>query len=179
MGHWDEHLAVQTFINDLVGDFDLPWLNEDVTAFLMGVAQHEIYDLVVNERPIQANRIDFKNIDQLKEEMPSVYLNLLGIGVALFKSFKRYSEEKDKDKLRHRLLGLLGSVTPDILEGLRLLLLPNGLKSWEKGDANKFHIKMEDWKHPIDTFNQANKDIRRRELIQELTLSIELFNIPF
>ncbi|MCK4257512.1 MAG: hypothetical protein KAX49_00945 [Halanaerobiales bacterium] len=179
MGHWDEHLAIQTFINDLTSDLNLPWLNEDVTAFLMGIAQHEIYDLVVNERPIQVNRIDFKNIDLFKEEMPSIYLNLVGIGIAFWKTFKRYNEEKDKDKLRHRLLGLLGAVTPDILEGLRLILLPNGLKAWEQGNASSFHINQKNWKYPIDTFNDPEKDLKRRELMQNLTLSIELFKIRF
>lgn len=97
---------------------------------------------MVNERPIQIQRIDFEQVGMMKEEMPSLYLNLLGIGVALWGTFKRYSEDQDKIKLRRRLLGLLGAITPDLLEGLRLVLHPDGKDAWMKGDAERFHFSM-------------------------------------
>lgn len=49
----------------------------------------------------------------------------MGIGVTLWSVFNKYKKEKDKNKLRKRLLGLLGAVTPDILEGIRLVLMEN------------------------------------------------------
>lgn len=179
MGNWDEHLAMQTFLNEAVAGFEIPNINEDLLAFLLGIAQHEIYDLLVNERPIQVQRIDFQKIDTLKSEMPSIYLNLLGIGVALWKTFKQYHAEQDRAQLRHRLLGLLGAITPDLLEGLRLVLLPDGKEAWMQGDADTFHFTLDDWHYPVDTFEDGEKDLQRRILIQDLTLSLELFRIEF
>lgn len=179
MGHWDEHLAIQTFLNEIVVDLQIPGLNEDLLAFLLGVAQHELYDLVVNERPIQLQRIDFRQVNTLKQEMPSLFTNVVGIGIALWRTLKRYSEDQDKVKLRRRLLGLLGAITPDLLEGLRLVLLPDGKDVWNKGDAEQFHFSIADWQHPIDTTKDKEKDMQRRWLMQELTLSFEFFRIEF
>lgn len=179
MGHWDEHLAVQTLINDLIEACDLPWLDNDVATFLLGVAQHEIYDLMVNERPVNVQRIDFHHVGTLKEEMPSIYLNVLGVGLSLWKTLKRYSVDRDKAELRRRLLGLLGAVTPDILEAIRLCLLPDGAAAWQRGDASRFHIKVQDWEYPVDTFQNPEQDLRRRGVMQSLTWSLELFNIRF
>lgn len=179
MGHWDEHLAVQTFLNDLVLNSEHTWFNHDIAAFLLGVAQHELYDLMVDERPIAIQRIDFHNMQSFKTEMPAVYLNLIGIGVGLWKTFKHYSQNHDKGELRLRLLGLLGAVTPDILEGIRLAMMPDAVAAWKSGDAQTFHLSPKGWTPIVDTRQNPEKDLQRRALIQGLTVSLELFNISF
>lgn len=63
MGNWDEHVILQDFINEAVINSDNKLINNDIMMFLLGVAQHEMYDLVVNERPIQAQKINFNNMD--------------------------------------------------------------------------------------------------------------------
>ncbi len=179
MGHWDEHLAVQSFIDEAVVNCNNPWVNNDLIAFLLGVAQHEVYDLCVNERPINLARIDFARIDLLREEFPSIFVNLIGIGVALWNCFSKYEQDKDKVKLRRRLLGLLGAITPDLLEGLRLVLLPDGQKTWMRGDANKFHLCKKGDNYFIDTFDRPEEDLQRRLFLQKLALSLELFRIQW
>lgn len=179
MAQWDEHTIIQSFINDVVASSKNPAVNNELVAFLMGVAQHEVLDLVVNERPVNMQRIDFEHIDRMKSEAPTLFFNVVGIGVSLWRTLKRYSEEKDKEKLRVRLAGLLGAVTPDLLEGIRLVLLPDGRQTWQDGNANFFHIKEDGWKFPIDTFNNNKKDLQRRMLLQGLTVSMELFKIEF
>ena len=179
MGQWDEHLIIETFLNEVVLNSPNPFLNNEMVAFFMGVAQHEMYDLMVNERPINLQRIDILHLDKMKEEVPSIFINVVGIGVSLWRTLKAYSEDKDRERLRIRLAGLLGSITPDLLEGIRLILLPHGKEVWQAGNANLFHIKTDGWKYPIDTFNDQTKDIERRLLLQGLTLSLELFNIEF
>lgn len=38
MGHWDEHLAVQTYLNEVVAGVEIPGVNEDLLTFFLGVA---------------------------------------------------------------------------------------------------------------------------------------------
>lgn len=179
MGNWDEHLAIQTLLTDLVEQSGVDWLTTDVAAFLLGIAQHELYDLLVNERPIDIQRIDFQHMETMKEEMPSIYVNLLGIGLSLWKTLKRYSVTQDKEELRRRLLGLLGAVTPDILEAIRLGMMPDPMQAWVKGDADRFHLAPGGWDHPIDTFHNSWDDLTRRIVLQNLTLTLAVFNISF
>lgn len=179
MGSWDEHLAIQTLLNDLVEESGVDWLTTDIAAFLLGIAQHEIYDLLVNERPINVQRIDFRHMDTMKEEIPSIYLNLLGIGISLWKTLKQYSMNRDRAEMRRRLLGLLGAVTPDLLEAIRLVMLPDPVQAWMEGDASRFHLAPKGWKHPIDTFHSGWDDLTRRMVLQNLSLTLLLFNISF
>lgn len=179
MAQWDEHVTIESFINEAVVSSDNPLIKNELVAFMMGVAQHEVLDLVINERPVNMQRIDFEHIDKLKSEAPTLFMNVVGIGVTLWRTLKKYSEDKDKEKLRIRLAGLLGAVTPDLLEGIRLILLPDGKKTWQDGDANFFHIKEDGWNFPIDTFNNNKKDLQRRMLLQGLSVSMELFRIEF
>jgi hypothetical protein len=115
MGSWDEHFLLQTFINEFALSSKNKYINNNLGIFLLGVAQHEIYDILVEERPIDVSRIDFEGMNELKSELPSKSLNIIGIAISLWKAFKRYREDEDKDKLRKRLLGLVGVITPDIL----------------------------------------------------------------
>ena len=110
MGAWDEHLQLQTFLNEFALNSKNKFINSDLGIFLLGVAQHEIYDILVEERPIDINRIDFKGMDGLKSELPSISFNIIGIAISLWKTFKRYKEEKNKNTLRKRLLGLVGQL---------------------------------------------------------------------
>ena len=121
--------------------------------FVLGVAQHEIYDILVEERPININRIDFKGMDGLKSELPSISFNIIGIGISLWKTFKRYKEEKNKDNLRKRLVGLVGSITPDILKAVRLFVFKDGKDDWMRGDSQQFHISTD-----IDSLTNTRDD---------------------
>lgn len=179
MGNWDEHLAVQTILQDFVEESGVDWLTTDVAAFLLGVAQHEMYDLIVNERPIQVQRIDFLPMNALQDEMPSIYLNMLGIGLSLWRTLKWYSVNRDKEELRRRLLGLLGAVTPDLLEALRLAMLSDPVEAWMQGDADTFHLAPDGWKHPMDTFQNPWDDLTRRMILQNIALMLPLFHISF
>ncbi|MFP4698718.1 MAG: hypothetical protein ACLFMO_08445, partial [Eubacteriales bacterium] len=57
-------------------------------------------------------------------------------------------------------LGLISSLTPDILEGLRLIISNNAKDLWYSGDSQRFHINLDiNW---IDTRDNFKLDISRR-----------------
>mgnify|MGYP006309681869 FL=1 len=151
-------------------------INSDLGIFLLGVAQHEIYDIMVEERPIDVSRIDFDGMNQMKSELPSISFNIIGIGISLWKTFKKYCKDKDKNKLRKRLLGLVGAITPDILEAVRLFIMKDGKKAWMEGYSQTFHISS-DIEPMINTKDNNKADLQRRGVIQTLTVSLELFSI--
>ena len=178
MGAWDEHLLLQTFLNEFALSSDNKIINSNVGIFLLGVAQHEIYDILVEERPIDITRIDFEGMEELKTELPSISYNIIGIGISLWKTFKKYKEDEDNDKLRKRLLGLVGAITPDILEAVRLFILKDGEKAWMRGDSQRFHISTE--MEPIINTRDVNKaDLKRRGMMEALSVSFELFSIQW
>lgn len=104
-------------------------------------------------------------MEKSKTELPVIAFNLSGIGIVLWKIYKEYKKEKNKAKLRNRLAGLLGAITPDLLEGIRLILMGDGQKAWLEGDSRKFHL---DFKIDplINTKNDQEKDLKRRGLLQ-------------
>lgn len=178
-GNWDEHFGLQTFVNDWALNSGVPWLDNGLATFTLGVVQHEVYDLLVYERPLYLNRVILQlqkeksdPTNYMKEEEPTLIVALTGMTISLYKTVYQ-SVQEGRGRLGKRLLGLLGSITPDLLEGARLALMgpENAAVAWVEGDACAFHYKPPQWyRYPVYTFNDYPADLQRRVVLQALVV---------
>ncbi|MFW6377384.1 MAG: hypothetical protein ACOCZ5_01935 [bacterium] len=148
MANIDEHLEIQTIINLLLAKITLnPFI-----FIIAGVLQHWIVDNLINERPI--NMFDVK-----KKDYMSIMLAVVGVIYAIHTNTSIYA-----------ILGLLGAILPDIMEGIRMMF-GNIKDMWMKGDNGVFHVDL-GMNYMFDSRYDFNKDIKRRLIILGVAMII-------
>ncbi|MFW6377209.1 MAG: hypothetical protein ACOCZ5_01060 [bacterium] len=143
IAHWDEHSLIQVVINNLLSRLTL----NPIFFLLSGIIQHLTIDNIINERPVNIFS------DNKNKEILSLLLNILGLLIAIFYNYHWYF-----------LVGLLGALLPDILEGLRLLFSGDGENLWMNGDSSSFHIKLTN-NYLLDTRYNYKADLFRRIIL--------------
>ncbi len=151
MASWEEHLSAQTGINLLLAK-----LTGNPLIFLFtGVVQHWILDDLIIQRP---PNMFAKNLT--KEVLSLAVSGIAVASIALLTGFNWLF-----------LLGLVGAILPDILEGIRLLFSGNMKKLWYAGDVSAFHLSF--IPAPlINTVGSYWKDMLRRVIIFIIVIGV-------
>ena len=145
----DEHFSIQSIINIILSKLTM----NPLIFILSGIIQHLIIDNIIDERPINVFNKSYKDYTSLILAIPGVCIAFNSNTPLVF------------------IIGLFASITPDILEGLRLLLSKNAKNLWMKGNDQKFHVDlgMKPW---INTRNNFKGDMIRRIVLLVVVYSI-------
>ena len=141
IANWDEHFSIQSIINIILSKLTM----NPLIFILSGIIQHLLIDNIIDERPINVFNKSYK-------DYTSLILAILGVCIAF----------NSNTPLVYK-LGLYGAITPDILEGLRLLLSKNAKNLWMKGNYERFHVNL--GFNLIDTKNNFKGDMIRRIIL--------------
>ena len=142
MPNIDEHVSIQSIINIILSKLTM----NPLIFIISGIIQHLIIDNLIDERPINVFNKSYK-------DYASLILAILGFCIAFHINTPLVF-----------IIGLFASITPDILEGLRLLLSKNAKNLWMKGDDQKFHVDL-GIKPIINTMNNFKGDTFRRIIL--------------
>ena len=139
MPNIDEHVSIQSIINIILSKLTM----NPLIFILSVIIQHLIIDNIIEERPINVFNKSYK-------DYTSLILAILGVCIAF-----------NSNTPLVFIIGLFASITPDILEGLRLLLSKNAKNLWMKGKYEKFHVDL-GTKPIINTRSNFKRDMIRR-----------------
>ena len=139
IANWDEHVSIQSVINIILSKLTM----NPLIFILSGIIQHLIIDNIIEERPINVFNKSYK-------DYTSLILAILGVCIAF-----------NSNTPLVFIIGLFASITPDILEGLRLLLSKNAKNLWMKGKYEKLHVDL-GTKPIINTRSNFKRDMIRR-----------------
>ena len=145
MPNIDEHFSIQSVINIILSKITM----NPLIFIISGIIQHLIVDNIIEERPINVFNKSYK-------DYTSLILAILGVCIAFNSNTPLVFT-----------IGLFASITPDIIEGLRLLLSKNAKNLWTKGDDQRFHVDL-GMKPIVNTRNNFKGDMIRRIMIINL-----------
>jgi hypothetical protein len=130
------HIAIADLCGKAVSSLKKPLL-----AFLIGLLSHGVLDVTDNDYTL-----NISSYEAFKKDTDYVCLQVSGICYKVYDIFS----DQDRNRFNCRLAAVLGSLTPDLIDGFYIYLYP---EKWHSGQLLfPFH-------KPVSIFKQQTKSI--------------------
>lgn len=120
------HVLIGKWIGKAVDAIPNEKVSTPLVAFLLGFAAHGVMDKLDNDYTMNYQAWT-KDVEQLKKDAPVLALQVSGIGKAIWDLF----QVEDDDERATQLAGILGSIAPDVIDGVYAFINPT---AWQKGE---------------------------------------------
>ena len=117
------HINVGDIMGKAIAKCGKSKITKAVIASILGFFSHAVLDVVDNDYTINAT-----SYETLKQDADYLAVQISGIGLKLYDIL---INEKDEERKITRLAGVLGAVSPDIIDGVYSYLHP---EKWQKGE---------------------------------------------
>jgi hypothetical protein len=140
------HVMVGRLIGEAVNKIPNPKINTPFVAAILAFASHGLLDKTDNDYTLAWTAWK-DDLDRFEKDRQVLANEVIGIGMQLFTAL----HNKDKAERDRQLAGILGSIAPDVIEGVYAYLHPDRWNSgdllfpWHKGGDSK----------PMQTYEQA------------------------
>lgn len=116
------HIIVGDLIGEAVACLPDSRISKPFITAVLAFASHAVLDRADNDYTI-----NWTDADRLKHDAPLIAVQTSGLAAEIASLLT----EKDREKAVIRLAGVLGSIAPDVIDGVYAYLHPD---KWQKGD---------------------------------------------